>query len=105
MVITFPKNIKYTKINPLVDFYVKCLRLSKKSESLENVQVTAFKVNPKDYKKLKQLSLKYIEKNFTFLSYKKKKFESSMLLLDLGPRVSSLVKIGTVQIDEESLYV
>ena len=51
MVIKFPTRLKFSKENPVVDFYKKCMKQVNGSESVDNVQVTAFTVNPKDYKK------------------------------------------------------
>lgn len=105
MIVQFPKRLKYVKCNPLVDFYTKCMKSSYNSKNLDNLNVTAFIINPKDYRKLKNLVNDYIYKNYPELSFKRKSFEASMMLLDIGPRVSKNVQEGTVIIMEDILYV
>ena len=105
MIIAFPKRLKYVKINPLVDFYTKCMKSAYNSNNLDNLNVTAFIINPKDYIKLKNLVNDYIHKNYPDLSFRRKAFEASMMLLDIGPRVSKNVQQGTVIITEDTLYV
>ena len=104
MVINFPKRLKYVSCNPLVDFYTKCMLIAYNSNNIKNINVTAFVINPKDYKKLEKLVTAHIAKNYPYLPYKKKLFEAAMLLLDIGPRVSKKVEQGTVTIMEHNLY-
>jgi hypothetical protein len=78
--------------------------LAYNSNDIKNVNVTAFVVNPKDYKKLEKLVKDYITRNNPILTYKRKLFEASWMLLDIGPRVSKEVKEGTVTIVEHNLY-
>jgi hypothetical protein len=103
-IINFPKRLKYSKINPLEDFYSKCLIALNKSSDLTDVQVWAFTVNPKDYKKLKDLVKKYVKKQYSFLPYKKIKFTVELIMLDIGPRVNKVIHEGFVEIDKEKLY-
>lgn len=102
--IQFPTRIKYAKENPVVDFYKKCMKKAFDSTDISNVQVWAFEVNQKDYKKLDKLLKIHIKKLFPDLPYKKLQFEKSMILLDIGPRVSSDVQIGLVRVNLEELY-
>lgn len=102
--INFPTRLKYAKENPLLHFYKKCMLSAYNTDRLDNIQVTAFTVNPKDYKKLKTLLEKHVKASYHFLSYRKRIFEVGMLLLDIGPRVSNEVKQGTVEIDQQELY-
>lgn len=104
MIISFPKRIKHTKVIPFIDFYKKCMELSFNTSDIENISVSAFSVNIRDYNKLKKLVRVFYKKNYQFLSYKKREFEISMLCLDIGPRIGKQVKEGTVEIDEEKLY-
>jgi hypothetical protein len=71
---------------------------------IANVQVWAFQVNQKDYKKLEQLLKKHIQKLYPKLPYKKLQFEKSMILLDIGPRVCKDVEVGLVRINIDELY-
>lgn len=104
MTIQFPKRIKHTKVIPFIDFYLKCMKMAYDTTNLDNISVSAFSVNAKDYSKLKKLMSIYYKKNFHFLSYKRRNFEISMICLDIGPRVSNKVKQGTVKIEEDKLY-
>lgn len=104
MVIQFPKRLKFSKENPIVDFYKKCMLQINDTSVVDNVNVTAFTVNPQDYKKLNEILKKHIKKCFPFLTPTKLKFEMGMVMLDIGPRVSKDVKIGTVLVDKEELY-
>ena len=102
--ITFPKRIKYAKENPLVDFYKKCMKAAFNNPDVTGVQVWAFEVNPKDYKKLEKLLKTHIKKIYPNLPYKKAKFEKGMILLDIGPRISRDVEPGLVRINIRELY-
>lgn len=104
MLIKFPKRIKSAKKNPIIDFYEKCLLELTSSSNLDNVQVTAFTVNPKDYTKLKKLLKIYIKKNYPLLNARKISFEIGMVMLDIGPRVSKTVQEGNVSVDKDCLY-
>ena len=74
------------------------------SSDIAGVQVWAFEVNQKDYKKLEKLLKIHIKKLFPDLPYKKLQLEKSMILLDIGPRVSSDVQAGFVRMNLEELY-
>lgn len=102
--IFFPKRIKYAKENPIVDFYKKCMKKAFDSDNIENVQVWAFEVNSKDYKKLENLLRLHIKKTYPGLPHKRLMFEKSMILLDIGPRVSKEVVAGVVRINKKELY-
>jgi hypothetical protein len=102
--IQFPKRIKYAKENPIVDFYKKCMKKAFGNSGIDNVQVWAFEVCRKDYKKLEHLLKSYIKKNYPLLPYKQLMFEKSMILLDIGPRISREVQEGTVRINKKELY-
>ncbi len=104
MMIKFPKRLRSAKKNPLEDFYEKCLLELKKSTELNKIQVTAFTVNPKDYKKLETLLKIHIKKNYPYLKSKRISFEIGMIMLNIGPRVSRNIEIGKVLVDEENLY-
>lgn len=104
MIIKFPKRLKSAKKNPLEDFYEKCLVDLKKSIDLNKVQVTAFTINPTDYKKLENLLKIHIKKNYPYLKSKRISFEIGMIMLNIGPRVSKKIEIGKVLVDEENLY-
>ena len=100
MIIPFPKKIRSTNHNPIVDFYSKCLKLSNIDLDLDNIQITAFIVNPKDFNILKKKLFKFLKGRYSKLSFQQLKFEVDVTLIDFGPRVSSLVEQGTVVIDE-----
>lgn len=104
MVIKFPKRLKFSKENPIVDFYKKCMLQITGKSMVDNVDVTAFTVNPKDYKKLNQALKKHLQKNYPFLSVKKIKFEIDMTMLDIGPRVHKLASEGFVLVEEDRIY-
>jgi ubiquitin-protein ligase len=104
MVIKFPKRLKSAKKNPLEDFYEKCLVSLKKSQDLNKVQVTAFTVNPSDYKKLENLLKIHIKKNYPYLNSKRILFEAGMIMLNIGPRISKNIEAGTVLVDEDNIY-
>lgn len=104
MVIKFPKRLKFSKENPIIDFYKKCMIQIDNTEAIDDVQVTAFTVNPKDYTKLNKILKKHYAKNYPFLKARKLKFEIGMVMLDIGPRVNKLVTEGYVLVDEEDLY-
>jgi hypothetical protein len=101
--IEFPKRIKYSKDNPVIDFYKKVVKKAFEHDNLDGLNVTAVCIHPKDYSKLKELLTKHVKKNFK-IPYIKIQFEVGMFLLDLGPRTSKLIKQGTVEIDEDNLY-
>jgi hypothetical protein len=103
MVINFPTRLKYSKENPIVNFYEKCMK-SAFNKGIDAVDVTAFCINVKDYSKLKKLLDKHLKINYPNLSFKKRKFEVGLILLDIGPRVSKKIDPGSVEIDEEKLY-
>lgn len=102
--INFPSRIKYAKENPLVDFYQKCMRKAFNNSDVTGVQVWAFEVNQKDYKKLEKLLKTHIQRIYPDLPYKKLRLEKSLILLDIGPRVCKDVEIGLVRINIEELY-
>jgi hypothetical protein len=102
-IIRFPQRLKYSKINPLEDFYSKCLISINKDPNLSGVQVWAFSVNKKDYKKLTNLVKKHVKKQYPFLSYKEVKFNVGFIMLDIGPRVAEIPE-GFVEINKEELY-
>ena len=102
--LTFPKRIKYAKDNPIVDFYKKCMKVAFDNPDVTGVQVWAFEINPKDYKKLEKLLKIHIQKTFPDLPYKKLQFEKSLILLDIGPRICKNVVEGLVRINMEELY-
>lgn len=114
-IIDFPKRIRYSKINPLEDFYYKCLisleiikDSNKKNASnlknLEAVQVWAFSVNQKEYDKLKLLTTKYVKKQYPNLPHKKIKYVVGLILLDIGPRVDNKIEKGQVHVNRGELY-
>lgn len=111
-VIQFPKRIKFAKINPLEDFYSKCLKTlcecqkvkGISSDSLAGVQVWAFSVNQKDYTKLNELVKKHVKKQYPELPFKKVKFNVGLIMLDIGPRVDNSVEIGKVKVNIDELY-
>ena len=74
------------------------------TDCVDNVQVIAFTVNPKDYKKLNQSLKKHILKNCPLLKPSKVKFEIGMILLDLGPRINKNIEEGFVLVSEKELY-
>lgn len=102
--IKFPTRIRYTKENPVVDFYKKCMRSAFNSSDVSGVQVWSFEVNSIDYKKLENLLKKHIKKTFPELPYRKLKLEKSMILLDIGPRICNDVASGFVRINLMELY-
>jgi hypothetical protein len=102
--VEFPKRIKYAKENPVVDFYKKCMKKAFDNPEIANVQVWAFEVNQKDYKKLEALLKKHIKRMYPSLPYKKLQLEKSLILLDIGPRVSKDVVPGLVRINLGELY-
>lgn len=104
MTVQFPKRLKLSKENPIIDFYKKCMQQINNTSNLDNVNVTAFTVNPKDYKKLNQALKKHMRKNYPTLPEKKIKFEMGMFMLDIGPRVNSTAPEGSVLVNEEELY-
>lgn len=71
---------------------------------VSNVQVWAFEVNQKDYKKLKTLLKTHLKKAYPYLPHKKLELEKSLILLDIGPRVSKDVEPGLVRINTGVLY-
>lgn len=101
--IKFPTRIKFSKENPIEDFYKKCMNLAFNKTEIKDVDVTSFCVHPKDYSKLKKLLAKHVKKNF-IVTHKRLLFETGMFLLNYGPRTSKLVEEGTVEIDEDNLY-
>lgn len=101
--VSFPKRIKFSKDNPVIDFYKKTVKTAFNHDNLTDMDVTAFCINPKDYSKLKNLLTKHVKKNFN-LKTTKIQFEVGMFLLDLGPRTSKEVEEGFVEIDEVNLY-
>jgi len=104
MLINFPKRLKFSKENPITDFYKKCIFQINNTTYVDNIQVIAFTVNPKDYKKLCNILKKHIKKNYPILNSIKIKFEVDMFMLDLGPRVNKKIQEGTVLVNEEELY-
>ena len=102
--VEFPKRIKYAKENPLIDFYKKCMKKAFSNPDVSNVQVWAFEVNQKDYKKLELLLKNHIKRKYPYLPHKKLQFEKSMILLDIGPRVSRDIEPGLVGINIRELY-
>jgi hypothetical protein len=104
MIIKFPNRLKCSKENPIVDFYKKCMIQVNGTDRVDNVQVTAFTVNPKDYKKLNELLKKHYKKNYPFLKANKLKFEIGMVMLDIGPRVNKSIAEGFVLVEEDELY-
>lgn len=104
MVIKFPNRLRFSKENPIVDFYKKCMVQINGSKEIDNVQVVAFTVNPRDYNKLKNTLKKHIKKNYPMLKGAKVKFEVGMVMLDIGPRVNKTVTEGFVLVNEEELY-
>lgn len=112
VVIGFPKRLKYSKINPLEDFFSKCMKILEKCKtitgvtdtSLSGVQVWAFSINQKDYTKLTELVKKHVKKQYPELPLKKVKFNVGLIMLDIGPRVDNTVEIGKVKINLNELY-
>jgi hypothetical protein len=102
--INFPTRIKYAKENPVVDFYKKCMKMGFEKNDLTGVQVWAFEVNAKDYKKLANLLKTHIKKSYPDLPYKKLRFEKELILLDIGPRICKDVEQGLVRINLGELY-
>lgn len=103
MVISFPTRLKYSKVNPLEDFYLKSIKAAAIDMELINIKVWAFSVNPKDYSKLKQKLKKHIKIQHPKTTYRALKITLGMTLLDIGPRVSNKVSPGSVEIDVEEL--
>lgn len=103
MNIKFPKRLRYKRYNPIVDFYEKCMKIAF-NLGIDGVDVTAFSVNIKDYKKLKKLLNEHIKINYPKLPYKKRQFEVGMTLLDIGPRIDNKIEEGMVFIHKENLY-
>lgn len=104
MIIKFPTRLKFSKENPIIDFYKKCMIQINGSKEVDNVQVVAFTVNPRDYNKLKNTLKKHIKKNYPMLKGRKVKFEIGMVMLDIGPRINKNVEEGQVLVDEGELY-
>lgn len=112
VIVSFPKRLKYSKINPLEDFYSKCMKTLQECQAitgvidsnLAGVQVWAFSINQKDYTKLTELVKKHVKKQYPELPFKKIKFNVGMIMLDIGPRVDNTVKIGKVKINLNELY-
>jgi hypothetical protein len=102
--IPFPKRLKFSKVNPLVDFYSKCMSFLGKNLNDQKIQVWAFCVNNKDYKKLSNLVKKHVKKQYPYLPYKKINLTVGMTMLDIGPRVDNSVEEGFVKINQEELY-
>lgn len=102
--IEIPKTFKYSKTNPLEDFYSKCLLRLNKNTELNGIQVIAFSVNLKDYKKLTKALVNYLKNNQPFLSYKKLNFTAKFTMVDMGPRVDNTVPNGFVRVNLEKLY-
>lgn len=101
----FPKRLKYTKDNPYQDFYLKCI----KSANIDykegtKIRVESFKINPSDREFLKKYVLKHLHIQNPWLSEKELESGFAWLDLDIGPSLSSQVKIGTVQINTDELY-
>jgi hypothetical protein len=99
MLIKFPI-IRKNK-NPIEEFYKNSLLSSIEFSQINYINVNAFTVNPKDYAKLLKLLTKHMKTMFTGISISKIKHESSYLLMDMGPRVSSNIPEGFVEIDRE----
>lgn len=112
VVINFPKRLKYSKINPLEDFYSKCLKNLQKYSTIKevtslellNIQVWAFSVNGQDYKRLRDLVRKHVKKQYPDLPIKKLFFNTELIMLDIGPRVDNSIKSGEVKVNLENLY-
>jgi hypothetical protein len=102
--VKFPSRLKFSKKNPLVDFYEKCLTSANYQLDLTNVQVWAFSVSKKDYKTLENLVKKHVKKNYPYLPYKKIQLTVGMTMLDFGPRLAKDVEDGIVRIEEEQLF-
>lgn len=102
--IQLPKRLKYSKVNPLEDFYRKCLKSANIDYDLKKIQVWAFSVNKKEFKKLETLVTKHVVKNYPYLVYKKRKVTVGMIMLDIGPRIKETVPDGQVEIEPEELF-
>lgn len=110
--ISFPKRLRYSKVNPLEDFYSKCMKILKECHtitgvidtSLSGVQVWAFSINQKDYLKLTELVKKHVKKQYPELNFKRVKFNVGLIMLDIGPRVDNTVTCGKVRINLGELY-
>jgi hypothetical protein len=99
MLIKFPI-IRKNK-NPVEEFYKNSLLSSIEFSQIDYINVNAFTVNPKDDAKLLKLLTKYMKTIFVGIPISKIKYESSYLLMDMGPRVSSNIPEGFVEIDKE----
>ena len=103
MVIKFPTRLTTIK-NPIIDFYEKCIFQVNETKSINLLNVTAFTVNPQDYKVLEKKLENHIKKLEPRLPLKKLKFEVGMIMLNYGPRVLKTVQKKTVVVDMENLY-
>ena len=75
MVVKFPTRIKFSKENPIEDFYKKCTSGFEKKVRIELISVVAFSLNSKDYSRLKSLLNKHLKFNHPYLSSKRRNFE------------------------------
>lgn len=93
---TFPITIDTNK-NPLIDFYEKVLASVGLEFGEEKADVTKFKVNSNDHKKLNEaLIVHFTKQNPKSTSKKKIKEMASWSDLDIGPAVSTEISEGTV---------
>ena len=101
MLIKFPI-IRKNK-NPIEEFYTNSLLSSQELPEIQDIVVTAFTINPKDYRKLLKLLDKYIKNIFINIPVSKRKHEGAFILMDMGPRISSKIPEGFVKIDKRKL--
>jgi hypothetical protein len=85
-----------------MNFYIDCL--TQTEFSLNGAKVTAFFVNPKDYKRIASSLEKYVKSISKGRSKKGIQLTVGLELLDIGPCTEYEVEEGTVIIDSDNLY-